>query len=143
MTAEEMTRFALLRAHERNADEIRTVLAEPKVSSLWELDKLETTRVDQPAWISYQAVVNDETVSDAAKKEALIAYATATMTNIVSIMGWFWAETIADWDGGDAFLDEFQRCAIEEMTARLGHVHIKMWYHYIKSKRAGNEAGPF
>jgi hypothetical protein len=98
---------------------------------------MESKLIVQPAWEVYQDTVQaDETK----KEEALKEYARAVMENLIAAFGWFWIDILkksrgAEWDGGDAFLDDFLRISVEEFVTKFADFKAQIWWTYLRLKR--------
>lgn len=133
----ELMQFALFPSHERTPEEVRAALNDESVAPLWEVEVMEPKLIVQPAWEVYQdAVQADETKKD----EALKKYARAVMENLVAASGWFWMDILkksrgSEWDGGDAFLDDFLKISVEEFVTKFADFKAQIWWTYLRLKR--------
>ena len=96
----------------------------------------------QPAWQVYQDKIK---VDESKKDEALKEYARVAISNVVSASGWFWVDVLKksrgqDWDGGEAFLEEFINITVEEFVTKFADFKLEIWYNYIKLKRTDKKA---
>ncbi|KAH8822100.1 S-adenosyl-L-methionine-dependent methyltransferase [Xylogone sp. PMI_703] len=135
----ELQAFALFPGHERTLEEIQTVLNLGEIRGLWEVQCLDPKLIVHPAWVTYQ----DEILSaksDSDKAQATERYARAIVVNLVSSAGWYWVDVLkqkrgAEWNGGDAFLDELTEIAVKTCVEKFSDVRVEIWYHYLKLKR--------
>ncbi|KAJ4251009.1 hypothetical protein NW762_011659 [Fusarium torreyae] len=138
----EIMQTALFPSHERTPDEVRAALEDEAVKGLWEVESLEPKLIEHPAWAIYQDAVKSD---ESKKEEALKEYARAVVVNLVSASGWFWVDVLKrsrgeDWDGGDAFLEDFINIAVEEFVSKHADLKAQIWYNYIKLKRTDKKA---
>ncbi|KAM0212606.1 hypothetical protein ACHAQI_004561 [Fusarium lateritium] len=138
----ELMQFALFPSHERTPNEIGAALQDESVAPLWEVEVMESKLIVQPAWEVYQDTVQaDETKKD----EALEEYARVVMGNLIAAFGWFWTDILkksrgAEWDGGDAFLDDFLRISVEEFVTKFADFKAQIWWTYLRLKRTDVKA---
>ncbi|WZH49384.1 S-adenosyl-L-methionine-dependent methyltransferase [Fusarium acuminatum] len=138
----ELMQFALFPSHERTPDEVRAALQDEAVAPLWDVEVMESKLIVQPAWEVYQDTVQaDKTKKD----EALKKYARAVMENLTAASGWFWIDILkksrgADWDGGDAFLEDFLKISVEEFVTKFADFKAQIWWTYLRLKRTDKKA---
>ncbi|KAF5973226.1 benzoate carboxyl methyltransferase [Fusarium bulbicola] len=133
----ELMQMALFPSHERTPKEVQAALNDEAVAPLWEVESLEPRLIVQPAWHAYQAKIKAD---ESKKDEALKEYAQIAISNVVSASGWFWVDVLKksrgqDWDGGEAFLEEFINITVEEFVTKFADFKLEIWYNYIKLKR--------
>ncbi|KAF5676149.1 benzoate carboxyl methyltransferase [Fusarium heterosporum] len=142
LSVPELMQLALFPSHERTPDEVRAALEDEAVAPLWEVEVLESKLIVQPAWEVFQNTLqNDETK----KEEALQKYARTVMENLVAASGWFWIDVLKtsrgeNWDGGDAFLEDFIDIAVDEFVTKHADFKAEIWYNYLRLRRTGNKA---
>ncbi|PNP60839.1 hypothetical protein FNYG_14459 [Fusarium nygamai] len=138
----ELMQMALFPGHERTPKEIEAALKDEAVAPLWQVESMEPKLIVQPAWHVYQ----DKIKTDESKKdEALKEYAQVAINNVVSASGWFWVDVLKksrgqDWDGGEAFLEEFINITVEEFVTKFADFKLEIWYNYVKLKRTEKKA---
>lgn len=131
---EELMGLALFPSTERTVEEVRASLNE--TTSLWEVETLEPKLIEHPAWATYQAALK----TGDKKEEATREYAFAVVVNLVSSSGWFWIDTLKktrgeDWTGGDAFLAELTRLAVDVCIQEFHDMRVEIWYNYVRLRR--------
>lgn len=140
----EMMKFSLFPSHERTLEEIKAALTSQEVAALWTVESLETKLIEHPAWEPYQSRLESTAAEDEMeRKAALRDYAYAVVMNLVSSAGWYWVDILQsargqDWHGGEAFLDRLTALAVDECLQKFPQLRSRIWYHYLKLKRASS-----